>query len=139
MTAPCIQEERITRIEDAVGDISSSVNALSSDMAVIKDRIIGVVDTVKEHEHILKGDSGGLGLVGKMSNMIRSVNRIEEAIYEDGGIKETMKETSEYIKKAAAEKKEMEKERRDNIKWLWRLVAGALITGAIGWVIALLP
>ncbi len=138
MTTPCAQEDRITRIEDAVSEIHGDIGGLATDMAVIKDKICGVVEKVEDHEHVLRGFNGNTGIIAKLENSMNKIDKLDEAMFEDGGLHDTMKEVSAYMKVSCEEEKIRKADKKDNTKWLWRLVAGTAITGVLGWVLALL-
>lgn len=142
---PCTQEDRIGRIEGAVGEINKSVGALSSDVAVIKDKVLGMSDQVTDHERVLRGSNGDLGVISKIENSLPKIDRMEQAIFEDGGLKESMKDISACMaasrerEVAAAEKeKAVVAEKKDNFKWLWRYVLGAIIGALITYFAVLL-
>ncbi|MEL7591813.1 MAG: hypothetical protein AAGU17_11045 [Anaerolineaceae bacterium] len=138
MTTPCAQEDRITRIEDAVAEIHDDIGGLATDMAVIKDKICGVVEKVEDHERVLRGFNGNTGIIAKLENSMAKIDNLDEAMFENGGLHDTMKEVSAYMKSSREEEKARKADKRDNIKWLWRLVVGTAITGVLGWILALL-
>ena len=138
MTTPCEQNERICRIESAVGEIHEDIGGLATDMAVIKDKICNVVEKVEDHERVLRGFNGNTGIIAKLENSMNKIDKLDEAMFENGGLHDTMKEVSAYMKTSREEEKTRKADKKDNVKWLWRLVAGTAITGVLGWVLALL-
>lgn len=138
MTTPCEQSNRILSIENAVSEIHEDIGGLATDVAVIKDKIIGVVEEVEEHEHILRGFNGNTGIMAQLEQSLPKIDKLDKAMFEDGGIRDGVKSMSAYIQGRKDEDKERGAEKKDNIKWLWRLVAGSLVTAILGWLYVLI-
>ena len=138
MTAPCAQEDRIQNIEGAVKEINRDLSSISSDIAVIKDRMETVLDKVEDHEHLLRGTSGYSGVVASIENSNRLIDKFDKAMFSDGGFADNIKVMNSYVKKHEEEDKSKTAERKDNFKWLWRLVVGSAVTAILGWIYVLI-
>lgn len=138
MTEPCAQDKRISTIETSVREINSDLTDIKSDIAVIKDRMGNVLDKVEDHEHVLRGSNGYSGIISSIEQSNTKLNRIDAAMFEDGGLSDTMKRVSDLVTRQERENKEKSSEKKDNIKWLWRLVAGSAVTAVLGWLYVLL-
>lgn len=138
MTTPCAQEDRITRIEKSVGDINTAISGISSDIAVVKTRMSDVLDRVEDHEHVLRGYNGYSGIIAKIESSNQKIDKMDTAMFEDGGTVDTLKQLNNYMKTSQDKEKERTTEKKDNFKWLWRLVVGSAVTAILGWIYVLI-
>lgn len=138
MSTPCLQEDRIENIEISVKEINKDISCISSDIAVIKDRMGTVLDKVEDHEHLLRGTNGYSGVVASIENSNKLIDKFDKAMFSDGGFADSVKAINSYIKKREEDDKSKTAERKDNFKWLWRLVVGSAVTAILGWIYVLI-
>lgn len=121
---PCIQEQRITRIEASVGAITKKVSQVSSDVSAIHDKMEAVTKTVEEHDRALYGSNGGVGVVAKVVQSVETLEDLKIALKgkgEDPGLIADIKNLMGFMA-----------DQKDERKWLARGVAMLVIAQLVG-------
>ena len=116
---PCQQENRITRIENAVGEIGEKVNNIAADVSVIREKIDGVTRTVEEHDRALYGNNGGVGVVAKVVQSVETLEDLKIALKgkgEEPGLISDIRTLMDWMG-----------EWKDGRKWINRLLVGLAV------------
>ena len=127
---PCTQENRITRIENTVGEIGSKVNTIAADVTVIRASTEAMAAKVEEHDRALYGNNGNVGVVAKV---VQSVEKLEDLAIalrgkgEEPGLIAEIRNLMNYVG-----------EQKDERKWMTRAVIGVVIAQLLGLLFMLL-
>ena len=124
MSLPCQQAERIERIENAVDRMTGQVSTLVTDFSVLKQRVETALDRVDDHEDMLKGVNGDVGVVAKVANLVEVFDELHETLRGKGKEPGLIAAIDTLTKKIA--------EWDDTKKWIGRLIVGWFITSLLG-------
>lgn len=124
---PCTQEQRITRIEQAVENIAEKVEGLVLEFQTFRARMDNVLLSVEEHDRALKGNNGTVGLIAKVANALDVLNELNLALKghaEKPGLIATIDRLSKTVECW-----------NDDRKWITRLIIGWVVTTILGLVV----
>jgi len=124
---PCSQEQRISRIEQAVNAIDQKVEGLVLEFQLFKAKMDSVLNSVEEHDRALKGNNGTVGLIAKVANALDVLYELNAALKgreEKPGLIATIDRLSKTVECW-----------NDDRKWITRLVIGWVITTILGLVV----
>ncbi len=126
MEHACTQENRITRIEEAVQEVNDKVDNLSDSVLTLTTILTPILDKVNEHDKVLRGSGGETGMLATVSDISKKMGELYTTIRgqgEDPGMVGFISELKKKLKESA-----------DTQQWLLRLVVGWSIAAVLGLV-----
>ena len=125
-THTCTQEERITRIEENVKCMDEKLDALHSNQQRTLTMLEIYVKKVDEHDAILKGENGEVGVIAKVVQAVDMLTELSIALKGKEDKPGLIAAIDVLVKRAAAED--------DGKIWMRRLLIGAIIT----WILSVI-
>ena len=116
---PCTQEQRITRIENTVGEIGEKVNTIAADVTVIRASTVAMTAKVEEHDQALYGNNGNVGIVAKVVSSMETLEDLKVALRgkgEEPGLISDIRTLMDWMG-----------EWKDGRKWINRLLVGLAV------------
>ncbi len=126
MAEPCMQENRITRIENKVDKLVDVVADVAVSIKTLANKMDSMVDTVAENERTLKGSNGNTGIVAKVVQSVDLIDELNEAMRGEKDKPGLIAIISEMNRKIGSWEESM--------TWLKRAVIGIVIAAGAGLV-----
>jgi len=120
----CTQEDRITRIEGTVTAIDGKLDAINTNQAKIMTCLDIYMKKVDEHDAILKGENGDVGVVAKVAQAVDILDELKIALKGKEDKPGLIAAIDVLVKRAASTD--------DDKVWLRRLIIGTVITWMLG-------
>jgi len=120
----CEQDERIARIEENVRCLDNKVDGLNTNQAKILTWLDIYMKKIDEHDAILKGENGQIGVVAQVVLAVNILTELNVAL--------KGKEDKPGLIAAINNLVEKNSITDEQKVWLTRLIVGTLITWAIG-------
>ena len=124
MSVPCLQTDRIERIETSVDKISVTVNLLTTDIRILSVSVDSIIKRLDEQDVTLKGSNGSPGLVGAVSTLNSYMSDLYGAMRGEGDKPGLISAISVLTKKIS--------DGDDESKWMKRLIVGWVLTTILG-------